>query len=134
MPQKLWLTHVGEKRLKLGDYVLFRFHDYRMTDLTDFEYVIKQVGGVAGNKIVVKSGDLASNPSTSYRYLLPDGQYPIFDILSGNHFTPLTTKDMIIPNGSYFVHGQQHPSFDSRYLEFGLLTESQIYGKSYPIF
>jgi type IV secretory pathway protease TraF len=67
-------------------------------------------------------------------YDLSTGSYPVFDSLSGNHFNPLTTVNMIIPADCYFVHGQQQPSFDSRYKEFGLICKQQIYGKTYPVF
>ena len=138
MPQKLWLVAVGNKNLKVGDYVVFKFHDFRMTAVDDFEYVVKQVGGVAGDRIIVKDwngyAEMVPYPNkTSLIYDLPEGSYPTFDTLSGNHFTPLTTKDMTIPNGCYFMHGQQHPSFDSRYKEFGLVCDKQIFGKAYPL-
>ena len=54
MPQKLWLTHMNDRNLKTGDYVLFRFHDYRMQDKDDYEVIVKQVGGVAGDKIITR--------------------------------------------------------------------------------
>ena len=139
MPQKLWLVSVGNKNLKVNDYVVFKFHDFRMKDANDFEYVVKQVGGVSGDKIFVKdwvgyAEGVAYPNRTSLIYLLPGGSYPTFDILSGNYFTPLTTKDMTIPKGCYFVHGQHHPSFDSRYKEFGLVCDKQIFGRAIPLF
>lgn len=140
MPQKLWLTHIGDKNLKVGDYVVFLYHDFRMKDPYAFEFVVKQIGGVAGEEIKVshlKNTELGLlKPNTaSLIYTLPDGtKYPVFDILSGNHFTPLTQNNITIPSGCYFVHGQQHPTFDSRYKEFGLVCNNQIYGKSYPLF
>jgi len=69
----------------------------------------------------------------SWIYILPTGTYPTFDVLSHYHFTPLTTTDLVIPKEYYFVHGNAHPSFDSRYKEFGLVSEAQIYGKAYPL-
>lgn len=145
MPQQLWLTVVGNKDLKLGDYVVFKFHDFRMSDPDDFEYVVKQVGGVAGDQIIVqplllsatwpKASIGSRTPTTQLCiYQVAQASYPVYANLSGNHFTPLTTKNMTIPEGCYFVHGQHQPSFDSRYKEFGLVCESQIYGKSYPLF
>ncbi len=138
MPQKLWLTHVGNNNLQRNDYVVFKFHDFRMKKPNDFEYVVKQIGAIAGDTIKVKNCCFAGSKScfnkTNLIYILPDGEaYPIFNTLSGNHFSPLTNKNMIVPQGCYFVHGQHHPSFDSRYKEFGLVCENQIYGKSYPI-
>lgn len=129
MPQKLWITHVGDKNLKRNDYVVFMFHDYRMQDAEDFEYVVKQIGAISGDTIVVKRN------KSGISYILPDGStYSVFATLLGNYFTPLTYKNLIIPKGCYFVHGQHNPTFDSRYKEFGLVCEGQIYGKTYPIF
>ena len=140
MPQKLWLTHVGDRQLQRNDYVVFKFHDFRMKNPDDVEYVVKQVGGVAGDAIIVKrctsytEHGLCPNKANLI-YFLPDGEvYPVFNILSGNHFTPLTNKNLLIPQGCYFVHGQHQPTFDSRYKEFGLVCNNQIYGKSYPLF
>lgn len=140
LPQKLWLIYVGDHDLKQGDYVMFKFHDYRMSNPADYLYVIKQIDGVPGDVVTVKEwkGRDVSVPmpnKTSYLYVLPSGgAYPTYDTLSGYHFTPITTENMKIPNGCYFVHGLQHPSFDSRYKEFGLVCENQIYGKADPIF
>lgn len=137
--QKLWLVEVDNHNVNIGDYIVFKFHDFRMSDPFDYELVVKKIGGKAGNRIIAHEwiGNAEGIPKpnkTSWIYILPDGSYPIFDLLSGHRFTPLTTKDLIIPDGYYFVHGNAHPSFDSRYKEFGLISESQIYGKAIPIF
>ena len=139
MPQKLWLVAVGNKHLKVDDYVVFKFHDFRMAESADFEYVVKQVGGVVDDKITVKVLDGNANRmpylnKTSLIYILHGEMYPVYATLSNNNFTPLTTHDMVIPKGCYFVHGLHHPSFDSRYKEFGLMCDKQIFGKAYPIF
>jgi type IV secretory pathway protease TraF len=139
MPQRLWLTHVGDKDVKQGSYVIIKFHDFRMQHSDDFEYVVKQIGGLGGDQVIVRNcncyADHIPYPNKiSFSYIVADNTYPVFESLSGNHFTPLTKKNMIIPKGCYFIHGQHHPSFDSRYKEFGLICESQIYGKAYPIF
>ena len=154
MPQRFWVTHIGDVHLKRGDYVTVMFHDYRMKNANDFEYVVKQVGGMAGDKIVVQnieqnrySIDTKLKMSVNDReylnkhrqilvaqYQLNNIVYPVFDNLNGNRFKPLTTKNKLIPQGYYFIHGQVQPTFDSRYKEFGLINESQIYGRAYPIF
>ena len=139
MPQRLWLTHVGDKDVKRGNYVVIRFHDFRMQDSDDFEYVVKQIGGISGDQIIVKNCNCHTDNipypnKISFSYIVTDNTYPVFESLSGKHFIPLTKQNMIIPKGCYFIHGQHHPSFDSRYKEFGLICESQIYGKAYPIF
>lgn len=139
MPQKLWFVKVGDTRLKVGEYALIKYHDKRMNNLADYELVVKQVGGIGGDKIVVKEWQgytegIPTPNKTSWAYILPDGAHLTYDILSKQRFTPLTTTDMLIPQSYYFMHGQQHPSFDSRYKEFGLIAESEIFGKAYPVF
>ena len=156
MPQKLWITHIDDKQIKRGEYVTVIFHDYRMKHATDFEYVVKQVGGIAGDKIIVESSTMSNNNSTNINlqlmlandreYLAQHKQiavlqyhinnilYPVFTNLNGNKFQPLTRNNKTIPQGYYFIHGQVQPTFDSRYKEFGLINESQIYGRAYPIF
>ena len=141
MPQKLWLTSIGNRDLQVGDYVVIKFHFINQAP-SDYEYVVKQVGGIGGNRIMVKNinQDIASlshsnkQINKSNLYVLADKTYDVYDNLSGKKFEPLTKKDMVIPRGYYFLHGQQQPSFDSRYKAFGLISESQIYGKTYPIF
>lgn len=157
MPQRLWITHVGDKKIKNGDYVVIKFHDARMRILDDYEYIVKQVGGVGGD--VIEFEQLPSNNSTDIlgfkqsginfqtiveilRVTKPEhvstryhvSRYPVYKMLSNYLFTPLTDHKIVIPHGCYFLHGQHQPTFDSRYKEFGLICESQIYGKSYPIF
>ena len=164
MPQRLWITHVGDKKIKNGDYVVIKFHDARMRILDDYEYIVKQVGGVGGDVIEVEQ--LPSNNSTLnldtlgfkqsginfqsiagiLKVTKPEkvsryhvsryrvSRYPVYKMLSNYLFTPLTDHKIVIPHGWYFLHGQHQPTFDSRYKEFGLICESQIYGKSYPIF
>lgn len=139
MPQTWWFTVVGDKNIKVGDYVVVKFHNIHMIHKDDYELVVKQVGGVAGDEIVVKKwigyaeGVPAPN-KTSYLYIINSGLYPVFDRLQVNMLHPLTKSNMVIPTGYYFIHGQHNPTFDSRYKEFGLIAESQIYGRTYPIF
>lgn len=139
MPQRLWFVEIGNKKLKVDDYVAIKFHDWRMTNPKDYEYVVKQIGGIAGDKIIAKDWVVYTEGvpypnKTSFLYILNGDLYPVYDELSGNRFSPLTTRDLVIPQGCYFLHGQHDPTFDSRYKEFGLICESQIYGKAHPIF
>jgi len=140
MPQKLWLTSIGNRDLQVGDYVVIKFHFINQAP-SDYEYVVKQIGGIGGDRIMVKnvSQDVASlsysnKNKANLVYVLAGKTYYVYDNLSGKRFEPLSIEDMMIPHGYYFLHGQQQPSFDSRYKSFGLISESQIYGKTYPIF
>lgn len=139
MPQAWWVTEVGNNDVHVGDYVIVRFHNKHMIHHDDYEFVVKQVGGIGGDKITVKKwvglqeGVTPPN-KTSLLYILNDKFYPVFDRLSVNELEPLTRHGMVIPSGYYFIHGQHNPTFDSRYKDFGLISTSQIYGKTHPIF
>lgn len=143
MPQTWWFTVVGDNDVKVGDYVVVRFHNIHMIHNDDYELVVKQVGGIGGDKIIVKpwidseEDGLTPPAPANTKFLLlrlNKQSYPILDRLDINLLHPLTTKDMVIPKGYYFIHGQHNPTFDSRYKEFGLISESQIYGRTYPLF
>jgi len=131
MPQRLWIVDVQNKVLKVNDYAVFKFHDYRMQKLTDYELVIKQVGGIAGDKVKVIR-PIYKNETA--RFVLQGDTYPAYLTISGFRFTPLTVNDLIIPTGCYFMHGLHQPTFDSRYKEFGLINQKQIVGIAYPVF
>lgn len=140
MYNRVWLTHLGDMNLKRGDFVVIKFHDYRMKNLSDYELVVKQIGGIGGDEIIVKNwldytAGVDNSNKTTWIYILPDGIiYQVCNMLSGYHFTPLTTKNITIPKGYYFLHGQHYPSFDSRYKEFGLINRNQILGRAYHLF
>lgn len=132
MSQRFWITKIGDRKIIRGDFVVIRFHDYRMKNPGDFELVVKEVVGITGDMIKVQK---SSNNKISQEFLLPNNiTVPVFKILSNNKFTPLSTHNITIPKGYYFLKGNNNPSFDSRYKEFGLIAESHIYGKTFPIF
>jgi type IV secretory pathway protease TraF len=139
MPQRLWYVDYGERQLKTNDFVVAKYHDPRFRS-GDFEYIIKQVGGVGGEILQVHH---LSKPSPIHStrvgrllmwYSLNNESYPVYDRLSGSRFTPLTQANLQIPQHCYFVHGLHQPTYDSRYREFGFICESQIEGLAYPIF
>ena len=143
LPQRFWIVHIGDKQIQAGDYIVFKFHDKRMA-LNNYEDVVKQVSGVAGDiveamPVTVATTEVINVLKVTHRkttkpqlpeYLI----YPVYQILSGYHFTPLTLTRLVIPQGCYFVHGNQQPTFDSRYQEMGFVCAKQIYGRAYPLF
>ena len=139
MPQKLWLTNMDNRKLNRGDYAVFKYHDYRMEDANDYELVIKKIAGIAGDEVIVSTwsqvldGRLKAQ-QTKMVYEVNNERYPVFARLSNFKLNPLTSKNIKVPAGCYFLVGQHQPTLDSRYKEFGFLCESQIVGKSYPIF
>lgn len=138
MKETLWLVKVGDRNIKRGDYIVAKFHDFRMQDPYDYEFIVKQIGGMAGDHIYVtkQMGVIKQLPvpnKYSWIYTVNNESYPVFNYLGMHKFTPLTTTDLVIPQNYLFVHGNSNPTFDSRYKEFGLISESQIFGKAYPI-
>ena len=129
LPQTLWIAHIGDKNLHYNDYVIFKFHDYRMQNHDDYELIVKQVSGIGGDEIIANYESEFNN----WVYKLPSGRtFLTYETISGWHFNPLTSHNMKIPKGCYFVNGLHQPTFDSRYKEFGLVCESQIIAKGYP--
>lgn len=139
--QKYWFVDYGNKNIKLNDYLVAKFFDPRFTN-GEYEYVIKKVGGLPGEIIsVAQNIDLSLYEESSIRignvvtaYTVNNEIYPVYSMLSGFTFTPLTASNIRVPENCYFVHGTHQPSFDSRYKEFGFICESQIEGIAYPIF
>ncbi|TXI97959.1 MAG: hypothetical protein E6Q32_10910 [Neisseriales bacterium] len=138
LPQTYWFVHVGDKTLHTGDYVVAKFHDQRMVNPDDYEFVVKQIAGmpediIAAHKMTVQM-NLKNHLWITWIYDINGQSFFVYNRLRRNVFTPLAESNIVIPNNCYFTHGTQQPTFDSRYKEFGFICESQIYGKAYPIF
>jgi conjugal transfer pilin signal peptidase TrbI len=103
--------------LEKGDYISL-YHELSPIILA------KQVYGIPGDRIAVEDGVLLIN------------DYPVCHILqrskSGIEYTPLAVQ--AIPNGHYLVLGHHEESYDSRYQEFGLISEDQVEGRLWPLF
>jgi type IV secretory pathway protease TraF len=139
VPQKFWFVDYGNKSAIKNNYIVAKFHDPR-TEPSSFEFVIKQIGGVAGDVITVetmiKPSKMVSNRVGRHvmTYWINGESFPVYDMLSGYEFHPLTVTNLTIPKACFFVHGTHQPSFDSRYKEFGFICESQIEGIAQPFF
>lgn len=138
LPQKYWFVHVNDKTLHKGDYVVAKFHDYRMSNPDDYEFVAKQIAGMPGDTVITHKmniqDNLKNNLWITWIYEVNGKSFFVYNRLRRNIFTPLTESDVVVPDKCYFAHGTQQPTFDSRYKEFGFICESQIYGRAYPIF
>jgi len=124
LPQKAFLILKG-KDLKRGQYVSFKNAWFKAP-------LIKEVIGVAGDKIIHdEKGQIwiarkVGNPLSHSK----DGK-PLHSIPSG-----------VIPLGYVFVYAPHPRSFDSRYLEVGLVPldptsdpgRDQILGQAVPLF
>lgn len=140
VPQRLWYVDYGNKQVKINDYAIIKYHDPRMQNPSDYEYVVKKIGGIGGDKISVTKLNKPSEVQDFnlgriiYEYELNGIKYQVYDSVSHYHFTPLTESDVVIPNNCYFVHGTHQPTYDSRYKEFNFVCHDQIVGKALPIF
>lgn len=111
---------VKNKNIKVGDYILFKAPK---NSAYDGMFLIKQVLGGNGDKVAVKSCDVFINDklAATAKTHTKAGQ-------------PLTVaSDAQITNGSYFVVNAHQDSYDSRYLDFGLIHEKDISGVAYAL-
>lgn len=102
--------------IKKGDIVYIEGHSYKHLGIHPYA---KRVIGLPGDPILrnndtIKIGDLI---------------FPlIHKTTEGYHLTPLTNK--VVPEGYLFVAGDHPRSIDSRYEEFGLVSQGNIYGRA----
>ena len=130
LPGRVFLVVKGAS-FKKGDLIGIESHQ---TSFGRTNRLIKRVGGVAGDQIHFKiewqeSGDryphLEMKDLKVNLYINDQCIGPVFNQTSeGTALTPL--KEQRIPEGSYFVHGTHPKSFDSRYAEFGLISEEEF--------
>jgi len=111
---------VKNKNIKVGDYILFKAPK---NSAYDGMFLVKQVLGGNGDKVVVNerdvfiNGKLAATAKTHSK--------------AGQALT--VAHDTEITKGSYFVATTHHDSYDSRYLDFGLIHEKDISGVAYAL-
>jgi conjugal transfer pilin signal peptidase TrbI len=87
--------------------------------------VIKQIIGTAGDKILIdKAGNITVGSSLNKSFKVGKAFKKSKDGL-----TLTSAKAMIIPKDYVFLFAPHPRSFDSRYLEFGLVHKSRLQGK-----
>lgn len=148
-PYKFWLIKKGVTPEK-GEYVAFKNHriDKRAT-------WVKIISGKEGDRIEVEritEEDRIRSPNPFKLYIEEIGKELTIqgfvllhsaDPLNGSQVFEVFEKDTKgrslpiieegkIPKGKYFVSSPAVRSYDSRY--WGLVDESEIIGKAYPIF
>lgn len=118
LPHTFYLTNPTQKVLKRGDYIAF-------THPLSEGLIVKQVKGVAGDTLVKTPG-----------FVRIDGVPGAFQLRdkrsNGTPLTPISAD--VIAEGTVFVAGSHPDSFDSRYLEFGLIPLAQVRGQVWPLF
>lgn len=117
LPHVLYLVKKEETvSLRKGDYVVFqsRFQEAPLT---------KQITGVPGDQI----------RSVSRTILINYEKVGVAHYRRSNGDPLKVIQNQTIPQGQYFVSGRHGKSFDSRYAEFGLVSQSKIFGKAVPL-
>lgn len=89
-----------------------------------FWKLIKQVKGVAGEKIEFKDGLLWVEDRCIGKVKYRSASGRTYHLL----------KDNIVPKGKLFVAGEHEASFDSRYEEFGFVDEGEVLACYEPLF
>lgn len=116
------LIHHAPKEISRGDLVFWK--PAGAVSYVKQEYVLKMVGGIPGDRLTIKDGNIYINGAMVGTGL---SLSPIY------HTTPKQLeRDEIIPAGSYFVMGTNPLSDDSRY--WGYLPGKAIQGKGYKIY
>jgi conjugal transfer pilin signal peptidase TrbI len=116
LPHYLYLVQKDQLPTK-GQYVMFKHYLFP-------DPLIKRVEGVEGNSITIKD----CNVYIDDRHIAP-----LVDKNSkGEPLNPIQEK--IVPLKHYFVAGDHRKSFDSCYQTFGLVHQSEVKGRAWPIF
>jgi len=108
------------KNIENGDYILF---SAPKTSMYAGMKLIKQVVGVSGDKVAVIESDVFVNEK-----LIGKAKKR-----AKNGAALRVTHDSEIPKGHYFVANSHIDSYDSRYLDFGLIDEKDIIGVAFAI-
>lgn len=118
VPYKWFVTVKRFGKLESGQYVVFQQLVNGKRAL-----LVKEIVGVAGGKVVVnQDGCWVGEKYVGVVKNFSKNGKPLQSIKSG-----------IIPEHYYFVAGESIDSFDSRYAEFGLVEESRILSRAFPL-
>lgn len=138
------------KEPQRGDVVVFRFPQNPHTDF------IKRIIGLPGDKIQVKNGHLYINDKVMpridngryivdeyvsipefyrrYKEILPEGKkHPIIEI-SDNERVVDNTEEFFVPNGSFFMMGDNRDRSDDSRIRVGFVDKEYLIGKARFIF
>ena len=108
------------KNIKVGDYILFRAPK---SSIYSGMQLIKQVVAGNGDNVTVKDRDVFINQKiTCIAKTHAKTGRPLIITNSGK-----------IPEGHYFVANAHIDSYDSRYLDFGLVNEKDIIGVAFAM-
>lgn len=111
---------VKNKNIKVGDYILFKAPK---NSAYDGMFLVKQVLGGNGDKVVVNERDVFINGKLAATAKTHTKAGQVLTVASDSEIT----------KGSYFVANPHQDSYDSRYLDFGLIHEKDISGVAYAL-
>jgi len=113
-PRIFYISH--NKDIKNGDYILFKRNQENISNLPFIKETIKQVTGIAGDKVEVNKKEFFIN-----------GQSMGFAKIHSKQGKALAIGPSgIIPPGFLFVHGSSSNSLDSRYAAMGWINEANV--------
>lgn len=111
---------IKTKNIKIGNYILFKAPK---SSIYSGMHLIKQVVAGYGDKITVKDRDVFINQKIIC----------IAKTHAKTGRTLIITNIGKIPEGHYFVANAHTDSYDSRYLDFGLINEKDIIGVAFAM-
>ena len=130
LPYRLFLVKTKNyKEIKNGDFIQFINKDAQYYNGVN---ITKQVLAIAGDVLEI---NIFKQPIDNIQGIIRYNKVE----LKVKDRTILGTKVHInnipiIPENSYFVIGYNKDSFDSRYKEFGLISQDEIIGVAKPLF
>ena len=111
---------------KPGDMVGIKDHPVKYGGK---KFLVKYVAGLPGDKIERKSKEVHLITQGSHNNEVFPQKFPLLkQTKDGRPLNPLEAT--VVPKGYVFVAGDHLRSFDSRYLEFGLVHQNHIIGRA----
>lgn len=122
LPYSFWVKNYNlEKTYKYGDYVKFKLD--KPDNFIGERIMVKEIKCRAGQTLTKYKDEFFCNGQKLGKALkkAKDGRdLPVWNI-----------KEVVIPEGQFYVSGEHERSYDSRY--YGLIKETQVTGKLYPV-
>ena len=125
LPYSIWLKGDKSDQYIKGSYVMA----YPVgTRSIKYDYIIKQISCVAGDKLTVKKDGNIKNMFCNDELI---GEVLSKDRTGEKIESFMISDELLIPNGYYFLSGTHKRSYDSRY--FGLVDIEKIVIEVHPL-
>ena len=111
---------IKTSKIKVGDYILFKAP---RNSAYDGMFLVKQVLAGNGDKVTVSERNVFINDKLAATAKTHTKAGQVLTVASDSEIT----------KGSYFVANPHQDSYDSRYLDFGLIHEKDISGVAYAL-